>query len=86
MSSTKIDNCLWTIEKHLAGKYGFKVAYRDMVPLRWYIGTGRASVNFLHKLFDAKPFMVARRLHKHSGCEADAIRSIKKLIGYVDAI
>lgn len=39
-------------------------ANRDIAPLMWYIDTGRASTEFLRKLLDTKPYLVARRLRK----------------------
>lgn len=64
LSNTAIETCLWHIERELMHRHGVDAARRDMAPLRWYVDTGRASTDFLKRLIHAKPFMVARRLHK----------------------
>lgn len=76
-----VENGLWRITTVLADKYGCDEAGRDMAPLAWYIGTGRATTAFLRALLTAKPFMVARRLHK-GGSYAEVLAEVKKCIGY----
>ena len=85
VGSTATDNCLWNIERELMHKYGCDEADRDMSPLRWYINTGRATVEFLRKLYVAKPYMVARRLHQ-GGSYEEVIKRVKKYIKYDDQI
>lgn len=80
LSQTAIECGLWHIQRHLIEKHGNAIAEQDMYPLQWYIATGRASTTFLHKLFNAKPFMVARKLHQGGSME-DAIDRVKKYIG-----
>lgn len=72
---------LWHIERHLIEKYGLDTADIDMTPLRWYIDTGRASVDFLRALLAAKPFMVARKVHQ-GGSYEEVITRVKKYIGW----
>lgn len=82
MSATTIDNGIYAIKKYLMDKYGCDAADREIYALEWYINTGRASTTFIKRVFAVKPFIIARILHKHSGCEDDAIRAIKVKIGY----
>ena len=63
VNKNSIDNCIWKIQRVLMTKYGCTAADREIAPLIWYINTGRASTPFLKKLIDAKPFMIARKLH-----------------------
>ena len=83
VNATTIDTGLWTIQRCLMNKYGVDTARRDMEPLKWYIETGRASVTFIASLLDAKPFMIARILHK-GGSYDDVLKRIKKYVGYVE--
>jgi hypothetical protein len=80
VSYTAVDNKLWEIEKVLMNKYGCDAAAREGAPLRWYIETGRASLDFLHALLEAKPFMIARKLHE-GGSYDEAIARVRKYIG-----
>ena len=77
------DVALWDIERYLMQKYGTDAAQSDMAPLRWYVETGRASVDFIRKLMIAKPFMVARKLHE-GGSYDEALDRVKKLIKWGD--
>ena len=83
VNATTIDNRLWAIQLCLMNKYGVDTAQHDMDPLKRYIGTGRASVTFIASLLDAKPFMIARILHK-GGSYDDVLKRIKKYVGYVE--
>lgn len=82
MSATTIDTMLWHIERELMDRWGVDTARREMAPLRRYVNTGRASLDFLRKLYAyGKPFMVARRLHQ-GGSDDEIIERVQKLIGY----
>lgn len=81
ISATSIDCALWAIKSHLMTKYGCDEADRSIAPLKWYINTGRASVDFLRKLMQAKPFMVARKL-RQGGSDMEIIKRIQDYIGY----
>jgi hypothetical protein len=72
---------LWVLEAQLRKRYGIDQAERDLAPLAWYINTGRASTDFIKLLSQAKPFMVARRLHD-GGSYDEVIRRVKRYIGY----
>lgn len=80
VTATTIDNFLWETEQRLMLAYGCDAAEREVAPLKWYINTGRASTAFLKKLFAAKPFMVARKLHM-GGSDEEIIKRIRKYIG-----
>ena len=76
MSYTRIEAFLWSIEYYLMKKYGSSVAEREMYPLKWYIITGRAPAVFLINLLMAKPYVIARVLHK-GGTDEEVIRRVK---------
>lgn len=81
MGQGEIECGMWNIKRYMMFKWGCDAADREFYPLEWYVATGRASTTFLHKLFDAKPFMIGRLLHK-GGSVDDAISRIKEYINY----
>ena len=81
MSRTEIDNYLWNVRLYLMKVHGTDAANKDVAPLEWYINTGRASAEFLKRLFQVRPFLRARILH-NGGSYDDAIRRIKSRIGF----
>lgn len=83
VNATTIDTGLWAIQRCLMNKYGIDTARRDMEPLKWYIETGRASTPFIASLLDARPWMIARMLHKGGSYDA-VLKRIKKYVGYVE--
>lgn len=83
INKTLIDTCLWHIQRSIMRYNGLDQSERDIAPLKWYINTGRASVDFLGKLIEAKPFMVGRKLHE-GGSYDDALERVKKYIGFDD--
>lgn len=85
MSATKIDNYILSVWSSIAKKHGASVADREISVLSWYIHSGRASIEFLKKLTAAKPFLIARRIHK-GGSDLEIIARIKKCIGYEDTL
>lgn len=54
-------------------------AWAEIDPLLWWINTGRASTEFLRKLLDTKPYLVARRLRK-GGSHEEVINRIFSLL------
>ena len=74
-----VDNYLWETRRRLMRKYGTDESYRDIAPLSWYIGTGRASTDFLRALLSCKPFMIARKLHE-GGSYEEVIQRVKEYI------
>lgn len=83
VNHTSVETCLWHIQRHLIEKHGTRQAEIDMDPLRWYVNTGRASIDFLRALITAKPFMVARKLHE-GGSYDESLRRLKTYIHYTD--
>lgn len=83
VSQTMIDNTLWAIHKSLFKQYGVDGAMRIVDPLFWYINTGRASLDFLGKLIQKKPYLIGRVLAK-CGSYDEAIQRVKEYIGYKD--
>jgi len=81
ISATMIDNLLFFIEMYLSRHYGFRQAQSDLSPLKWYINSNRATLDFLGKLVEAKPFMIGRKLHE-GGSYEEAIDRVCDYIGY----
>ena len=81
ISKTAIETGLWAIERYLIQHYGTAQAVRDMAPLNWYIGTGRASCDYLRSLLEAKPYVIARALH-NGGSYDEALARIKAKIRF----
>ena len=52
-------------------------------PLNWYIKTGRASAEFLHKLVKSKPFMIARRI-SHGGSTEEVMDRVKEYVNSIE--
>lgn len=81
ISNIAVEGRLLDIRLYLDRKYGYDETAQDIAPLSWYIGTGRASLDFLRAFMVAKPFMVARKLHL-GGSYEEVIRRIKEYIKY----
>lgn len=81
VTKTSTETCLWSIERELMKRYGVDQGRRFIDPLCYYINTGRASVEFIRLLIQAKPFMVARKLAA-GGSTEDAIKRVQSYIGY----
>lgn len=81
LSQTTIETCLWSIQRENMMRNGSDAAEREMYPLVWYISSGRASTEFLHKLIETRPVLIARDLHK-GGSVDEIVRRICKRIGY----
>ena len=56
VNATSIDTGLWAIQRYGMQHYGTDAAAQDIAPLKWYINTGRAPLEFTRKLLNAKPF------------------------------
>jgi hypothetical protein len=76
-----VENGLYAIQRRIIDKYGYSQSVEDIYPLNWYIGTGRASVEFLRLLLTAKPFMIARKLHE-GGSVQEVVDRIRTYLGY----
>lgn len=77
---TKADEYIWKVESYLMSRYGVDAMHRMISPLTWYVNTGRASVTFLHLLYDVKPYCIGKILAK-GGSHDDVIRKIRKRVG-----
>ncbi len=64
ISADNIDAYLYDIQKYLWKRHGVDETDRMIDPLLWYITTGRASAQWIHKLMSVKPFVIARILEK----------------------
>ena len=80
MSYQVHDRYIWKVQGYLMRKYGVDASERMIAPLVWYIATARASIDFLNKLTDTKPYVIGRILAK-GGSDDDIINSIKHRIG-----
>lgn len=81
ISRLSVENGLYAIQRRLIDRYGYDQSVRDMDPLNWYVSTGRASSAFLRLLLEAKPFMIARKLHE-GGSVQDVVDRIKTYLHY----
>lgn len=77
MSYTQIDNFLWEVQKWLMNHYSISQAQDDIAPLRWYIGTDRAPLDFIRAMLTKKPYLIAKNLHK-GGSYDESIARLKK--------
>ena len=81
ISQTMIECGIWHIKRHLMFKFGERTADIDIAPLAWYINTGRAPLDFIRLVLEAKPFMIARKLHE-GGSYEEAIQRVKKYLNW----
>lgn len=83
ISAYSIDEYLWDVRKSMWKKLTMNETSVAIDPLKYYVETGRASVSFLHKLIQVKPYVMARYLIKIQDNSVDTIiELIKKKIGY----
>ena len=82
ISPENVDKAMWHIQMDLMRRHGLSYdrAAQIIGPLHWYVSTGRASVDFLHGLIIAKPYLISRRLMS-GGSDQEIIDKIKKCIG-----
>lgn len=86
MSITAIDSILWNLhfEAERSGDYYARIGADAAA---WYIGTGRASTDWIQALSKASPKRLLARVSKAgAGCEEAAVRTItrylKRYCGY----
>lgn len=78
-----IDSYLFDTQKAMWKTLSVNDSSNAIYPLAWYIQTGRASLEFLRKMVQVKPFVMARFLIKIQDNSVDvAVDLIKKKIGY----
>ena len=85
VSDALIDMFLWNVRHYLERKYGSREAERMSDPLFWYVRTNRASLDFLGKLIEKKPYLIGRVLAK-GGSYDEAIQRVKNYIGYREEV
>ena len=72
VNATTIDTGLWDIQRYGMQHYGVDEAARDISPLKWYINTGRASLEFTRKLHEGGSYDEAiQRIKDYIGFKAD---------------
>lgn len=79
----RIDDHIWKVKYYLMRKHGCGQANLFISPLTWYIGTSRASVEFLKRFLNAKPYMIGRLLVKselNTGTYDGAITALKQYL------
>ncbi len=81
ISLTGIDAYIWDVQKYIMDKAGVDASNRLIYPLKRYINTGRASCEFMRRLFDVSPLRMSRILMK-SGSDDDIIRDIKRVVKF----
>lgn len=76
MSTTAVDNILWKLhfEAERSGDYYARIGADAAA---WYIGTGRASAEWIQALGKASPKQLLARVSRAgAGCEEAAVRII----------
>ena len=81
ISRNGIDDYIWDVEHICINSAGFAPGERAVAPLAYYINTGRASVEFLRKLFRVHPRWIARIL-LDGRSDHETLSRVKKRIGY----
>lgn len=85
VSRDSIDRYLWSVQLKCMNTIGTDAGCRAFSPLNWYIYSGRASVDFLHKLFAVKPDRIAR-ICMGGGSHDEIIKRIKQAVKYRDSL
>ena len=78
-----LDRYLWDVRVETIRVLGTDKGCNVMYPLTYYISTGRASVEFLHRLISKSPVVIARIL-MGGGSDDYIISRIKRSIRYTD--
>lgn len=71
---TKSERILMYYQTKLIKEYGTTKGDSLLYPLRWYINTGRASTQFIHKLDEAKAKDVVAILEQGGSTEEVIVR------------
>lgn len=79
IGTNRIDDHIWKVKYYLIRKHGCGQADLFISPLTWYIGTSRASVEFLKRFLNARPYMIGRLLAK-SGTYDEAVTALKQYL------
>lgn len=76
---TKSEYIIRSYEKQLWKKHGITEGSNLLYPLAWYINTGRASADYIHRLAEADPKKVTAILEK-DGSVQDVLDRLKVLL------
>lgn len=76
---TKSERILREYESKLWKNHGITEGSRLLYPLNWYINTGRASTQFIHKLAEANSKKVIAILEQNGSVE-DVIARLKEFL------
>ena len=85
ISASGIDNYIWDVRHKCHTTIGVDRGDAACYPLVYYINTGRASGEFLRKLFAVSPTRIAR-ICMGGGSHDEIISRIKKAVKYRDSI
>lgn len=69
------------IREHHSWGMSIEYSHNIIYPLWHYLFTGRASAEFCHRLLQAKPFMIARKIEK-GGSHDEIVSRIKAYLNY----
>lgn len=88
---TKSDYYLRDVWEYIIRKELWNITQTDnaVYPLKWYIDTGRASAEFLRRMYAIRPFLIGRLLVRASREHAtvdETVTLIKNKIGMEDEI
>lgn len=84
ISFVNVDTCTWNVRVFLFNKgYTLKESERMVYALDWYIVTGRAPIDFLHRFVNAAPSKVGNVIIKHYSYLGDdrLLDMIKRALG-----
>lgn len=84
INSDGIDRYIWDVRIETMKVLGTDRGANAVHPLAYYIGTGRASVEFLHKLIAVSPVTIARILMK-GGSDVQIMSRIKMRISFKES-
>ena len=82
---TRSDYYLREVWEYIMRKELWNITQTDnaVYPLKWYIDTGRASAEFLRRMYAIRPFLIGRRLIKAAKehyTTDEAVQLVKELV------
>jgi len=84
-SAYRPEDYLWDVRMALYKRcWSSNKADALLSPLTWYIGTGRASMDFIRALVAVRPYYIACVLMK-GGSDTAAVERVKARVGYADS-
>lgn len=76
----RVEKKLWEIYFWLCRKHISLEASKLLDPLKWYVGTGRSTLEFDKRLVNARTYMIGRILEK-DGSVQEVVDRVKKYLG-----